>query len=382
MKKIIAITTIRSDYDLMSGLYKLLNSDENIELKMIVAGAHMADSYGKSVTFIEKDKLEILLKLETLIESNTKQSRLKSASLLLQNSIDTIVQYNPDLIIYAGDREDTLVGAMLGGYLQIPTIHFFGGDHVPDGHIDNPVRHAVSKLSTIHMVAIDKHKERLLKLGENEERIFVIGSIALDRFFNFKPYSIQQIKEEFNIKKGFDKFAIVIFHPHDIEMAQSHIYFDNILKSLKELKIYAFVSYPNTDPGNKNIFNVISKYSDDSNFIFYKNLNREMFISIYKNSILQVGNSSAGIIESASIPIPVVNVGLRQVGRLFNDNIVFCDTEIVNIKKAIEKALDMGLLKNIKNIYGDGKSSKRAYEIMKSKNFNHLLYKTEDPLGE
>lgn len=382
-KKILAFTSIRSDYDLMSNLYYLLNKDKNIELRLIVSGAHMSETYGKSVDLIEKDGFSILLKQETLIDSNSKQARIKTASILLQNSIDIVAQYNPDLIVYAGDREDVIMASLIGGYLQIPTVHFFGGDHVIDGHIDNPIRHATTKLSTVHMVSIEQHKERLMKIGESSERIFVIGSIGLDKFADHRPISISEIKKKFKITEGFDQFAIVIFHSIDTEMNESHVYFENILKALKKLKICAFVSYPNTDPGNRSIIEIIKKYANDRNFIFYKNLDRETFLSIYKQSILQVGNSSAGIVESASVPLPVVNVGLRQLGRLSSGNVIYCGTGSNEIEKSIKSILTkefLSKLKNIKNIYGDGKSSEKAYNIIKNFDFSSMILKTEDPL--
>ena len=386
-KKILGITTIRSDYDLMSKLYKILNKDNDIEFKLLVGGAHLSNTYGNAVNLIEKDELDILLKIETLIDSNSSQSRLKSASLLLQNSIDIVAQWKPNSITYAGDREDVIIGALLGAYLQIPTIHFFGGDHAKDGHVDNPVRHATSKLSTIHMVSIKQHKERLIRMGELEERIYVIGNMALDKFVEHEPITKMKIKKIFNIEKGFNNFASVIFHSQDIEKEYSHIYFENILFSLKQNNINAFVSYPNTDPGNKNIIDVIKKYENDSNFIFYKNLERNLFLSIYKNGMFLIGNSSSGITEAASIPIPVINVGLRQRGRLCNQNVIFCDTDIVSINNEINKVISDDFRKkisHIKNIYGDGKSSEKAYKIIKKIiNGNYLqklLYKKEDIL--
>ena len=179
MKKIIAFTAIRSEYDLLSSLYKLLNADENIDLKLIVSGAHLSKTYGYSVKDIEADGFDILAKIETLIDSDTKASRIKSAAILFQSCIDIIANYNPDLIIFAGDREEVIVASLVGGYLEIPTVHFFGGDHVEDSHIDNPVRHATSKLSSAHFVSTLEHKKRLIAMGEKEERIFDIDSYVI-----------------------------------------------------------------------------------------------------------------------------------------------------------------------------------------------------------
>jgi UDP-hydrolysing UDP-N-acetyl-D-glucosamine 2-epimerase len=384
MKKILAITTIRSDYDLMSYLYKLLHNDRDIDLKLVVGGAHLSYGYGHSVDLIENDGFNILLKVESLIDSNSKQSRLKSASILLQNSIDAVANFAPDLIIYAGDREDTMVGALLGGYLQIPTAHFFGGDHTNVGHIDNPIRHAVSKLSSVHFASIEQHKQRLLRIGESEDRIYVIGSISLDKFHKHNSISKEEIRKIFKIKNGFERFALLIFHPVDEDVENGHNIFNNILESLKKHNINAFVSYPNTDPGNKKIINIIKKYNEDNNFLFYKNLERDLFLSVYKNSLFQIGNSSSGIVESASIPIPSIMVGPRQLGRLANKNAIFCDSDKNSINDSLAKVMSTEFSKKIckiKNLYGDGKSAEKAYRIIKMIDFKKKLFKTDDVLN-
>ncbi|BAI79869.1 UDP-N-acetylglucosamine 2-epimerase [Deferribacter desulfuricans SSM1] len=382
-KKVLACTSIRSDYDLLSPLYKLLHEDNEIDFRILVSGAHLSHQHGYSIEQIRKDGFEILLEIETLLSYDTKISRVKTASLLLQNSLETIAKFNPDLIIYAGDREDTLVYAMIGGYLRIPTIHFYGGDHVKDGYIDNPVRHAVSKLSTVHFVAIQEHKKRLIRMGEHPKRIFVVGNIALDRFLFFKELSKAQIKDKFNIKFGFDKFALVIFHPIVQEEDKSHIYFENILKVLKEKNICAFVSYPNTDPNNHKLINIINQYKQHPNFIFYNNLERDLFLSIYKNAEFIIGNSSSGIYEAASFKIPAINIGMRQIGRYCKENVIFSKGDLYSIKKSIEKATSENFLKivrKISNPYGDGKSAFKAYNLIKNIDFKTIVDKKEDPL--
>ena len=179
MKKILAITGIRSDYDLMSGLFRRLEADADIDLRLLVGGAHMSRTYGHTIDQIRQDGFTILHAIESLIDSDSLASRLKTASIMLQGAVDVVANWNPDVIIYAGDREDVWIGAMLGTYLEVPTVHFYGGDHTGTGHVDNPVRHAVSKLSTAHAVTIDEHRQRLLSMGEPDSRIRVIGNVSL-----------------------------------------------------------------------------------------------------------------------------------------------------------------------------------------------------------
>ncbi|HIP26490.1 MAG TPA: UDP-N-acetylglucosamine 2-epimerase (hydrolyzing) [Flavobacteriaceae bacterium] len=383
MKKILAFSSIRSDYDLMSPLYKLLDNDNDIDFKIIVSGAHLSHSFGYSIDQIKHDNFDILLEIETLLSSDTALSRVKSASILLQNSLETIAKYKPDLMIYAGDREDVLMYSMIGGYLNIPTIHVFAGDHVDDGYIDNPIRHATSKLSTAHFVTLEEHKKRLVRMGEDSNRVHVTGNISLDKFVDFIPLSKKKIQNYFLIKENFKNFSLMIFHPVTEELDNVDIYFENILQNLLQRTINTFVSYPNVDPGNQKLLKVMEKYKDNKNFIFYKNLDRDIFMSIYKHSNFIIGNSSSGICESASLKIPAINVGLRQTGRFADRNVMFCSTDYDDIGKSIDKAVSLEFtnsLKNLQNSYGEGDSAKKAYQIIKTIDFKSMIAKVEDPL--
>jgi len=383
MKKILAITSIRSDYDLMSGLYKLLNDDKDIELKLLVSGAHLSPVFGNTVNLIKKDGFEILIEIESLIHSDSQKSRLKTASILLQNAIDVVESWSPDLILYAGDREDVLVGGMLGAFLNIPTVHFFGGDHSKDGHTDTVIRHATSKLSTFHIASIEQHKTRLMKMGEPKERIYVAGSIALDKFIEQTHGAAPISNSIFPEDKKLNNYAMLIFHSVDDEKNEAGIIFEQILITLKKLAIPALVSYPNTDPGNNLIIEKIKQYEKDPNFWFYTNLDRPTFLSAYKNAQFLIGNSSSGILEAASIPLGVVNVGLRQKGRYCSSNVLFCGTDIESIESAIRQIQSEPFqteLKALKNPYGDGHSCRNVLNIIKNTDFKKIVKKLDDPL--
>lgn len=379
--KVLGFTSIRADYDLLSDLYKELDLDKSINFKVLVSGAHLSEEYGKGVRQIRKDEISILAEVESLISSNSKRSRLKTASIFLQNSIDIVQGYNPDLLIYAGDREDILSASMIGAYLQIPTAHLYGGDHVVDGHVDNPARHATSKLSSVHMVTLPEHKHRLMAMGEPEERIHVVGALSLDRIRKHSPMSRKGVLQHFGLSD--QPYAIVIFHPQDREIGKSSKYLERIIDSLHKRGIFCFVGYPNTDPDNKEIIKLLQRKEDRGLIYVYKNLERNIFLSLYKNACIQVGNSSSGIIEAASIPLPVVNVGMRQKGRRAGKNVIFTGTSQDEIDQAIDRALSDSFresIQEIENIYGDGKSVGRVHSLVKDIDFGKFLYKTEDPI--
>ncbi len=382
IKKIIAFTGIRSDYDLMSNLYKKMYAEEEFDLKLIVCGSHLSERQGYTVGEIEKDGVPILARIENLIDSNKLTGRLKSLSILMQNSIHTIVDYNPDLIIVAGDREEVIVGSIIGTYLNIPIAHFFAGDHDRSGHVDNSIRHATTKLSSFHFVSNPISGERLLKMGEESRRVFNIGSPSLDKFNTTPLISKEELLEKFNLSKIYS-YAVLIFHPNFGEEDQTEAYFRKILEVLKDRKIFTFVSYPNVDSGFMSIIKVIEEYKNDSNFYFYKNLPREEFINLFRHMEFLIGNSSSGLYEAPLLKKPVINVGKRQLGRYSADNVVFVGNEKHQINKALEEISTTDFMKGLENtisIYGDGYSTDKAIEVLKNINYKDFVFKTTDPL--
>ncbi|MDG0817352.1 UDP-N-acetylglucosamine 2-epimerase [Bdellovibrio svalbardensis] len=384
-KRILAMTATRSDYDLLSYLYKLLAADPDIDFRLLVSGTHLSKTYGYSVKEIEHDMIPILTKIETLFDSDSKAARLKSAALLMENSLHSINDFSPEVVIFCADREDAIAGALIATYLQIPGVHFFGGDHASDGHIDHSVRHATSKLSTAHFVSTLEHKERLLKMGEPPSRIFQIGSPAIDKLIAEKHMSKDDLKIALGLKGSWpQKYALLTYHPMSNEEAQSGQHMEDIITSLKTEGYAIFCNSPNVDSGSKEILSIINKYQHTENFYKFQNLPRETFVNLMRNADLMIGNSSAGVVEAASCKIKVINVGQRQRGRYSAGNVIFCDNNKTSILQAFEQIKSpayLQLIQSLENPYGDGQSSQRAYEIIKTHNFKDILAKKEDPLS-
>jgi UDP-hydrolysing UDP-N-acetyl-D-glucosamine 2-epimerase len=386
MRKILAFTSNRSEYDLLSYLYRYLSKDPEIDFRLLVSGAHLSSTFGMTVRHIEKDGLKILDRIETLLDSDSDAGRIKSASLLLQNAIHSVQRFSPDLILYAGDREDVMIAALLGGYLKIPTAHFFAGDHDQDGLIDNPVRHAASKLSAYQFVSLDEHKARLQSIGENPARIFVIGSCALDKFRYEPALSREDLFSRLTSDgRCFDRYAMVIFHPLMDFEEKTVRDLGNILEALKTSGIPAVVNVPNIDPGARKLMDLINAQQNVKNILLINNLERNLFVNVYRHAAFQIGNSSSGILEAASVPAPVINVGERMLGRKSQENVVFTDGSPESIGKAVALATSEQFIdrqvKGIRNIYGDGDSSRKAYEIIKGLDLSNFAeFRKEDPL--
>ncbi|MGL5152403.1 MAG: UDP-N-acetylglucosamine 2-epimerase [Clostridium sp.] len=385
IKKILAFTGIRSDYEIMEELYKGLNNSKDFEIKLIVSGAHLSHTYGYSVAEIERDGIPILCEIENLFDSNSRGARVKSLGLLLENSVQEVEKYNPDAIIYAGDREEVMVGALLGAYLRIPTIHFFGGDHAIDGNIDNVVRHSVSKLSSIHFVTNEDAKNRLLKMGEHKKRIFNVGSPSLDKLINTNVIRKKELLKSFNKNEEWNNYAMLMYYPLAGEERFCGQQFLEILMALESENVKTFVSFPNVDSGNKSIIDVIDEFKDNKNFHFYKNLNRESFINLLRNTRFLIGNSSAGVYECPLLKIPVINVGNRQKGRLTSTNVNFIEYGVENIIEGIRNLDNEEYMKQIdecESPYGNGNSINGILSLMRDLPFESFLEKCEDPKGD
>lgn len=383
MKKILGITGTRADYDLLSSLYRKLRDSPSFDLKLMVGGAHMSSAYGHSIDLIRDDQIDILMSIESLIDGDSISSRLKSASIFLSSIIDTVANWKPDLILYAGDREEVWIGALLGAYLDIPTIHFYGGDHTQSGYVDNPIRHATSKLSSAHFVSTEEHKSRLMAIGEDESRIFVTGSLALDNFVNTPLLNIDEVNNELNTSLTKKSYAIVLFHPILIELGSMVQYMKNIIEAGRKKGIFLCIGYPNSDPANKGIVEVIESYRSNCEVYIYKNLRRDIFLSLYKHAAFIIGNSSSGVIEAASIPIPAIDVGDRQKGRAAGINVISCSGDIDRISAAIDEALSDDFryrIESVSNPYGNGSGVEQAYNLISEIDFTKLVMKREDPL--
>lgn len=385
MKRILGLTSIRSDYDLMSGVYRALHDDPDVELRLLVSGAHLSSQFGRTVDLIVADGFPLLGDVETLISGDSKSSRLKTAANLLNGSIDLIRSYAPDLMVFAGDREDVLIAATIGAFLDIPTVHFFGGDHAVDGHVDNPVRHATSKLATAHFVSIDEHRRRLLHLGESERRISVIGSVALDKFVSEPALDKDAVLNELKAKPhaAAHPLAMLIFHPVDQERLIAPDYVRNAVGSLINRGYHVMIGAPNPDPGNNALLVAIHELARQDEVSFYGNTSRTCFVNLMRYAALMIGNSSAGLLEAASVGLPVINIGERQRGRTCGQNVLFCDGDRSEIEAALDTLLSPAFqarLTGLVNPYGDGHSALKAAALLKTLDFQSILKKTEDPL--
>ena len=375
--KILAITGIRSEYDLMQPVYYELSKKKNIKLSLFVTGAHLSKKYGYTVREIIKDKFNIFGESKSLFNSNSLESRINGISIQIKDLIKSIILYRPNLLIVAGDREESITAALVGSYMNIPIAHVSGGDRVV-GNIDDQIRHAVTKLSHVHFTTNIESKKRILKMGEQPFRVFNVGSPGIDRLKIEKRISSKKISKLINFKIDYnEKYIILIQHPLSSEYKDSYRQMKITLDAIKELKIKTIVISPNSDAGNQDILKAIKEFNDLKFICTVKNLSREIFVNLLRNSSCLIGNSSAGILEAPALKLPVVNIGNRQKKRLHSNNVQFVNHDINQIKKAIKRAIyDKSYINRVskcKSLYGDGRAGERIANILSRLKINKKL---------
>jgi len=370
-RKIIAVTGARSEYDLLYPVYDKLNNDKRFEFGIIVTGAHLTEKYGNSVEIIRNSDLTIVDEIYNLVDSDKKIGRVISLGNQIQSLAMSLNRLKPDIVLVAGDREEALSVTTTCAYMDIPVAHFFGGDIAKDGNIDNAVRYAASKLAHIHFPSMEKHKETLLKLGEDHNKIFVVGNPALDKFKTI-PF---KDKSELSKKMGFDvsndEYFVLIQHPIISETNIQDIQIRITLNAIVKSGMKCFINYPNSDAGNYHIIEAYKEYSSKypQQFKLFQNLERDVYINLLRNAKCLIGNSSSGLTEAPSLGLPAINIGMRQRSRTSGKNVIFVDNNEKEILNAINHLNNIDFINEVnkkENPYGDGNSSKSIVEILNS----------------
>lgn len=328
MKKILFVTGTRADFGKIKSLMHFVEDSIDFELYVLVTGMHMMSLYGSTYQEVKKENYKN-------IYMSANQYLNEPMCSVLANTITTISRLSntiePDMMVVHGDRVEALAGATVGALNHIRVCHIEGGEL--SGTIDDSIRHSISKLSHIHMVANSEAKQRLLQMGENEHSIFVIGSPDLDIMHSSNLPSLEKVKKHYEI--DFDSYAIVMFHPVTSEERDIKAYARNLFNALDNTKKKYIVVYPNNDSGSAKILDVINDYKHNSKFRIFPSLNFESFLVLLKNSQFIIGNSSAGVREAPFYALPSINIGTRQNARFRGETVIDCDYEEQDILNAI-----------------------------------------------
>jgi GDP/UDP-N,N'-diacetylbacillosamine 2-epimerase (hydrolysing) len=359
-RRIIYISGTRADFGLMKQTLLALHQCTDFELVVLATGMHLLEEYGRTVNEIISLGLTVHNCPVTLSGRNGSEMAHAISNQIAQFT-DILDDLNPDLLLLLGDRGEMLAGAIAALHLKIPIAHIHGGER--SGTIDEPMRHAITKLSHIHFTSTDVSRERIIKMGERPNLVFTTGAPGLDEIYDFTPGNRKTLFEKYglNLKKSFLMF---LFHPVVQQDGEASSQANAILDAVEKMNIQTLVLLPNSDSGGRSIRNEINLRKGNSNFKVIAHLPRSDYLSLLSYASVLVGNSSSGIIESASLGTPAVNIGSRQQGRERNSNTIDVECATDSIYNAIVKAIDLET-GNRHNVYGDGTASRKITELLK-----------------
>lgn len=373
MRKILAITGIRSEYDLLYPIFDTLRNDPEFEVKFVVGGTHLSLWHGNSVCLIEKDGFEIVEKIDYLLKTDRPIKRANGAGNLIQSLAKVVEREQPEFLFVVGDREESIATAVIGNYMEVLVVHLAGGD-TAYGNADDPIRFATSKLAHIHLTFSQKSADNLKRVGEEEFRIFNVGNPALDRIRMVPEHTLRELSDSFGFDIGDGNYVVLLQHPLSSEREDAGRQMVVTLQALEQFcaeshyKVIAI--YPNTDPGARGIVDVLASYEGKTFIKFYRNLDRDIFVNVMRNAKALVGNSSMGILEAPFYKLPVVNVGNRQKGREQAGNVEFVPHEKGAITQAIHKACTdeqyRRKVAELKNPFGNGRASEKIKDVLRS----------------
>ncbi len=369
-KKILALTGIRSEFDIIVPVLRELKNT-GYDVGLIISGAHLSDWHGDSNNTIFESGIKVVDRVDNLLMTNRKTQRAKGVGLLTYAYSQIVERENPDFLIYVGDREEGLAGAIVANYMDIIFIHLAGGDPV-FGNSDDPVRFAISKLAHVHCAFAEEYAKNLLKLGEDEFRVFNTGNPSLDYIRNTEilPLKVLSKRLDFDISDG--KYLVLIKHPLSSEINQAGNQMKITLLAMKkfseETGVKICLIRPNTDPGSYDILKQIDEIEQQEMFGIFKSLPHKEFVSLIANALLLAGNSSMGILEAPFYKLPVVNIGNRQQGRLNAGNVHFVSHDVDEIANALKRAAFDDEYRNyvaeLINPYGDGSSVTSIVDVI------------------
>ncbi|MEZ8389306.1 UDP-N-acetylglucosamine 2-epimerase [Vibrio splendidus] len=374
IQKVAVFTGTRAEYGLLFWLLKDIQSDPDLTLQLLVSGMHLSPEFGETYQQIEKDGFKIDEKIEILLSSDSAVGTAKSMGLGVLGFSDSLARLQPDVLVILGDRFEALAAAQTAMILRIPIVHLHGGE-ITEGAYDDAIRHAITKLSYLHGTSTDEYRQRVIQLGEAPERVRNVGAIGLDHLKRADFMSLGELGESLNFSLT-KPFFLVTYHPVTLGNEAPEEAFQALLDALNCFPEHQVIlTYPNADDGGRRIIPMLEAYaaSQPDRVLAIPSLGQVRYLSAVKYAAAVIGNSSSGIIEVPAFDVPTVNIGSRQKGRLAAKSVLHCEANRADIERAIRSANEREYkeaAEEIENPYGQGNTSEKVIEMIKTLDFN------------
>lgn len=364
--------TARPSYSRIKTALQAIKEHPDLELQLVVAASALMERYGTAVNYMKKDGFDIAASVFNVLEGENLTAAAKTTGLGIMELANVFANLKPDAVVTVADRFETMSTAIAASYMNIPLVHIQGGEVT--GNIDEKVRHAVTKLSDLHLVASEDARQRVINMGEFPEKVFNTGCPSIDLAdevlqrpaLDFDPFErYGGVGKNVDFRNG---YIVVMQHPVTTAYADARKHIEETLYAVEEMNLPTFWFWPNVDAGSDGTSKGIRSFRErrnPDNIHFFKNMEGRDFLRLLKNSQCLIGNSSAGIRECAYLGIPVVNIGDRQNGRQRGENAIDTGYDRNEIIAAVKKQIAHGHYASDK-IYGNGNSGAIIAERLRS----------------
>ncbi len=379
-RKICVITGTRAEYGLLRWVMQGIKDDAKLTLQIIATGMHLSPEFGLTYREIEKDGFQIDRKVEMLTSSDTSVGIAKSMGLGMIGFADALNELEPDLIVVLGDRFEIFAAVSAALVARIPVAHLHGGE-TTEGAFDEALRHAITKMSHLHFVAAEEYRHRVIQLGEQPDRVFLVGGLGIDSIKRLQLLDRAELEASLDFKLGL-KNLLITFHPVTLENQSSAQQMSELLAALEQIgeETHLIFTMPNADNGGRELIGMIETFvASHSNARAYTSLGQLRFLSTVKIVDGVVGNSSSGLAEAPSLATGAVNIGDRQRGRLKAQSVIDSLPQrrpILNAINTLYSSAFQQLLQTAENPYGDGGASEKIVQILRDQSLDDILKKS------
>lgn len=369
-RKICVVVTARPSYSRIRTALQAIKAHPDLELQLVVAASALLERYGNAIGAIQRDGFEPSARVYMVVEGENLVTQAKTTGLGLVELATVFDNLQPDAVVTVADRYETLATAVAASYMNIPVVHVQGGEVT--GSIDEKVRHAVTKLSNVHLVSTEKARERVTRLGEDPSSIHLTGcpsidiaaEVAASPAMDFDPFvKYGGVGPSEDLSRG---YLVVMQHPVTTEHEEARKQVEETLYAVKDIGLPVLFFWPNVDAGSDGTskgIRVFREKEKPASFHFFRNMFPEDFLRLLCHSTAIVGNSSVAIRECSFLGVPAVNVGSRQQGRERGKNVIDVECDRAAIAEAIREHMRRGR-PGRDELYGDGLAGQRIADCL------------------
>ncbi|MHB8475480.1 MAG: UDP-N-acetylglucosamine 2-epimerase [Steroidobacteraceae bacterium] len=378
-RKICVVTGTRADYGCLRWVMDGIRKTPGLELQIMATGMHFSPEFGLTYREIEQDGFVIDSKVEILLSSDTPAALAKSMGLGLIGFGDALQLLRPDLMLVLGDRFEIFSAAAAATVARIPIGHAHGGE-TTEGAFDEAMRHSITKMSHLHFVAAEEYRKRVMQLGEDPGRVFLVGGLGVDKIKRMNLLGREALEAALGFKLG-GKNLLITFHPATLEDATSAEQMRELLCALETIDdTHLIFTMPNADTGGRAVMAMIEQFvANRLGARAYTSLGDLRYLSCIRHVDGVVGNSSSGLTEVPSFGKGTVNIGDRQRGRLKAASVIDCKPDREAIRAALHQLFSpvfRATLPAVRNPYGEGGASEKIVRLLKDYPLESILKKS------